>query len=110
MAVKNGDKICASIAAASIIAKVYRDSVMRKLHLVFPQYGFGKHKGYGTKLHQEAIKKYGLSKIHRTSYNLGFLMTCHPRLVYPEFTLKVHPEERNRGDRGSNSRFPLSRE
>lgn len=73
MAVKNGDKICASISAASIIAKVYRDNLMKKLHLSYPDYGFGKHKGYGTKFHQEMIKKFGFSKIHRTSYNLDFL-------------------------------------
>ena len=75
MAVKNGDKICASIAAASIVAKVWRDNLMKKLHFQYPQYGFGKHKGYGTKLHQEAIKKYGFSKIHRTSYKLDFLFS-----------------------------------
>ncbi|MCR4324790.1 MAG: ribonuclease HII [Candidatus Curtissbacteria bacterium] len=72
-AVKNGDKICASIAAASIIAKVYRDRLMKRLHFKYPLYGFGKHKGYGTPSHQEAIKKYGLSNIHRASYNLEFL-------------------------------------
>ncbi len=70
-AVKNGDKICASIAAASIIAKVHRDALMKRLHKKSPQYGFAKHKGYGTKFHREAIRKYGLSKIHRTSFNLG---------------------------------------
>lgn len=69
-AVKDGDKICASISAASIIAKVYRDNLMKKLSKKYPQYGFGKHKGYGTKRHQQAIKKYGLSKIHRRSFNL----------------------------------------
>lgn len=74
MAVKDGDKISASIAAASIVAKVHRDNLMKKLHFQYPQYGFGKHKGYGTKLHQEAIKKYGLTNIHRKSYNLGFLL------------------------------------
>lgn len=68
--IKNGDKLCASISAASIIAKVYRDELMVKLHQQFPQYGFDKHKGYGTKMHQEAIKKYGLSRIHRKSFNL----------------------------------------
>lgn len=72
-AVRNGDKICASIASASIIAKVYRDSLMKKLHYKYPAYGFGKHKGYGTKLHQQAIKTYGFTKIHRTSYNLDYL-------------------------------------
>lgn len=75
MAVKNGDKICASIAAASIIAKVYRDSLMRKLHFQYPHYGFGKHKGYGTKFHQQAIKDFGFTKIHRTSYHLDFLFS-----------------------------------
>jgi len=75
-AVKDGDTICASISAASIIAKVYRDELMQKLHKKYPQYGFDKHKGYGTKLHQDTIKKYGLSKIHRKSFNLEkFLQT-----------------------------------
>lgn len=69
-AVKDGDKICASISAASIIAKVYRDNLMKKLHKKYPRYGFAKHKGYGTKMHQEAIKKYGLSKVHRKSFDL----------------------------------------
>lgn len=68
--IKNGDKICASISAASIIAKVYRDKLMKKLHKKFPQYGFAKHKGYGTKAHQEAIRQYGLSRIHRRSFKL----------------------------------------
>lgn len=70
-AVPSGDKKCASISAASIIAKVYRDKLMKKLHQKYPQYGFAKHKGYGTKAHREALKKYGLSKIHRKSFNLG---------------------------------------
>ncbi len=72
-AIKDGDKICASIAAASIIAKVYRDNLMKKLHLSYPKYGFEKHVGYGTKFHQEAIIANGLTKIHRKSYNLDFL-------------------------------------
>lgn len=69
--IKDGDKICTSIAAASIIAKVYRDKLMKKFHRRYPQYGFGKHKGYGTKKHQEAIRKYGLSRLHRRSFDLG---------------------------------------
>lgn len=68
--VKNGDKLSVSIAAASIVAKVFRDNLMTKLDLKFPEYGFSKHKGYGTKFHQEAIKKFGLSKLHRSSFNL----------------------------------------
>ena len=66
----HGDRLSYSIAAASIIAKVYRDNLMLKLHEEFQNYSFDKNKGYGTKAHREAIKKFGLSKIHRTSFNL----------------------------------------
>jgi len=72
-AIKKGDQKCATVAAASIIAKVYRDSLMKKLSKKYPLYGFGKHKGYGTRNHQEAIKKFGFCQIHRTSYNLNYL-------------------------------------
>lgn len=65
-----GDSKSISIAAASIIAKVYRDELMEKLDLDFPEYGFSKHKGYGTKLHQDRLKQFGLSKLHRRSFNL----------------------------------------
>jgi len=68
--VKGGDKICASISAASIIAKVHRDKLMKQLHQKYPQYGFAKHKGYGTKKHREAISAHGLSKLHRKSFHL----------------------------------------
>lgn len=68
--IQGGDKLCMSVAAASIVAKVYRDDLMEKLSEKYPEYNFGKHKGYGTKEHQTAIKKYGLSEIHRTSFNL----------------------------------------
>lgn len=73
LAIKNGDQKSASIACASIIAKVYRDELMVKLHKVYPRYQLNKHKGYGTKIHQKAITKWGLSQIHRKSYNLQFL-------------------------------------
>ncbi len=73
-AVQKGDRVSASIAAASIVAKVHRDNLMKKLHFNYPQYGFAKHKGYGTKFHQNAIRNYGLSKIHRKSYSLGYLL------------------------------------
>ena len=63
-----GDRISISIAAASIVAKVYRDNLMRLKHLEYPQYGFDKHKGYGTKQHLEAIKAHGICAIHRTSF------------------------------------------
>ena len=73
LAIVKGDKKSVSIAAASIIAKVYRDSLMIKLSKTYPLYGFGKHKGYGTHLHQDAIRTYGFTEIHRASYNLKFL-------------------------------------
>ena len=66
----HGDGVCTSIAAASIIAKVYRDELMEQLDSQYPGYNFAKHKGYGTKEHQEAIKKHGLCDLHRTSFNL----------------------------------------
>lgn len=68
--VVHGDGICVSIAAASIIAKVYRDELMETLHEQYPHYNFAKHKGYGTKEHRDAIKKHGLCDLHRTSFNL----------------------------------------
>lgn len=68
--IKNGDRVCASIAAASIVAKVYRDSLMRRLSRLYPVYGFGVNKGYGTKFHQDAIKTSNLSSVHRKSFNL----------------------------------------
>lgn len=67
----HGDALAISIAAASIIAKVYRDELMVKLSDQYPDYNFAKHKGYGTKEHQDAIKKHGLSPLHRTSFNLN---------------------------------------
>ena len=63
-----GDQKVFSISVASIIAKVTRDKIMQKLHKKYPQYKFDKHKGYGTSLHFEMIKKYGSCKIHRKSF------------------------------------------
>lgn len=64
----DGDAKNFSIAAASIIAKVTRDRMMVQFHQSFPMYGFAKNKGYGTREHLEAIRKYGLSEIHRRSF------------------------------------------
>lgn len=66
--VKDGDAKSLSIAAASIIAKVYRDRLMEYFDKVYPEYGFKSNKGYGTKEHIEALKKYGVSPIHRKTY------------------------------------------
>jgi ribonuclease HII len=67
-AVVAGDRKLLSIAAASIIAKVYRDELMARMHEDYPKYKFNQHKGYGTSLHREAIKEHGLSAIHRVSF------------------------------------------
>lgn len=64
-----GDSRFASIAAASILAKVTRDRIMLDLDKTYPDYGFKSNKGYPTKLHLEAIKKYGILSCHRRSYN-----------------------------------------
>lgn len=65
-----GDQKSISIAAASIIAKVYRDTLMTQLAQTYPGYYFEKNKGYGTRAHRQAIKKHGLSRVHRKSFNL----------------------------------------
>ncbi len=68
-----GDAKCYAIAAASIVAKVTRDRIMREWDEVYPQYGFIKHKGYGTKAHMEAIKQYGLTPIHRKTFTKNII-------------------------------------
>lgn len=65
---KKGDQRSLSISAASVIAKVYRDSIMRSLHGRYPLYGFLKNKGYGTASHLTALKEYGPSPIHRLTF------------------------------------------
>ena len=65
----HGDALSASIAAASIIAKVTRDRMADKWHEKYPEYGFDHNRGYGTKSHIEAIKKYGFTPLHRKSFN-----------------------------------------
>lgn len=71
--VVSGDAKSESIAAASIIAKVTRDRMLIDYDKLYPEYGFAKHKGYGTKAHIEAIKKYGLTPIHRPSFCKKFV-------------------------------------
>lgn len=71
--VVHGDAVSESIAAASIVAKVTRDRMLIKWDEEYPEYGFAKHKGYGTKAHIEAIKKYGLCDIHRPSFCKKFV-------------------------------------
>ena len=67
-AVVGGDRLVKSISAASIIAKVTRDRLMMEMHEKYSQYGFDRHKGYGTKMHMDALQKYGPCEIHRQSF------------------------------------------
>ena len=68
-----GDANSYSIAAASILAKVTRDRIMREYDKIYPEYGFEKHKGYGTKFHIDALKTYGPSPIHRKTFIKNFV-------------------------------------
>ena len=68
-----GDAKSYSIAAASIIAKVTRDRIMRQWDELYPEYGFEKHKGYGTKMHIDAIKEYGQCPLHRKNFIKNFI-------------------------------------
>jgi ribonuclease HII len=77
-----GDMLCYSIAAASIVAKVYRDKLMQKLAARYTVYGFHRNVGYGTKKHQEAIRNFGLCPLHRTSFALK-------KFLAPSFIRKI---------------------
>ena len=82
-----GDQKYNSIAAASILAKTYRDEFMIKLHLKCPQYNWAQNKGYPTKKHKEAIAKYGISKFHRKTFNfqINSMKKKSNKLFFPLF-------------------------
>lgn len=67
-AIVGGDDLVASISAASVLAKVYRDALMERMEAVYPGYGFAQHKGYGTRRHLEALRERGATVIHRRSF------------------------------------------
>ena len=67
-AIIKGDAISASIAAASIVAKTYRDNLMREYDKIYPAYGFASHVGYGTKTHYEALRQHGACPLHRKTF------------------------------------------
>ena len=67
-AIVKGDRLCISIAAASIVAKVARDAIMAELDKSYPEYGFAGHKGYGCTAHLEALRRFGPSRVHRRSF------------------------------------------
>lgn len=75
-AVIKGDGRSLSIGAASVIAKCHRDLLMKKYHEKYPDYGFDRHKGYGTKRHVEALRAYGPCPIHRVSFEPVRSLTC----------------------------------
>jgi ribonuclease HII len=66
--IAGGDNLSASIAAASVIAKVHRDRLMRQYHSKYPQYGFDRHKGYGTAAHRAALREFGPCPLHRMTF------------------------------------------
>ena len=70
-AIVRGDQTCASIAAASIVAKVHRDAMMRDFGTQYPGYGFESHKGYGTRVHAEALRRLGATPLHRATFLHG---------------------------------------
>ncbi|RJP64948.1 MAG: ribonuclease HII, partial [Comamonadaceae bacterium] len=67
-AIVSGDALVPAISAASILAKVTRDRLLCELHLLHPEYGFDRHKGYGTAQHMQALKKHGALAVHRRSF------------------------------------------
>jgi ribonuclease HII len=81
LSMRKGDETCASVAAASIVAKVTRDRIMDRYHRRFPQYGFDSHRGYGTPGHRAAIARWGPSPIHRMSFR-GMLLYEDERETY----------------------------
>lgn len=84
-----GDGIYASIAAASILAKTYRDDYMKELHKKFPRYNWIQNKGYATREHQLALDQYGPCKFHRKSFRLDYTM---PELFKETLTLETNIE------------------
>ncbi len=71
--IKSGDQKSISIAAASIVAKTWRDKLMKNYSTIYPMYGLEKNKGYGTREHRDAIIKFGITKIHRKSFLINLL-------------------------------------
>jgi len=91
LSIKKGDVITASVAAASVIAKVTRDRIMDRYHRRFPQYGFDHHRGYGTASHRAAIARYGPCPIHRMSFK-GMTLYVDDRATYERLYARGGPE------------------
>ena len=82
-AIIRGDSCCASIAAASVVAKTYRDALMRELHLEYPHYGFDSHVGYGARAHLAALRAHGPCPIHRRTFRGVVIDSEQPAAVEP---------------------------
>jgi ribonuclease HII len=80
LSIKKGDAVTASVAAASVVAKVTRDRIMERYHRRYPDYGFDRHRGYGTASHRAAIARFGPSPIHRMSFKGMDLYATDPDL------------------------------
>ena len=91
LAIKKGDVVTASVAAASVIAKVTRDRMMDRYHRRFPQYGFDHHRGYGTPAHRAAIAEHGPCPIHRMSFK-GMTLYLEDRATYERLYRRAVPE------------------
>lgn len=90
LSIKKGDAVTLSVAAASVIAKVTRDRIMDRYHRRFPEYGFDRHRGYGTASHRAAIAEYGPSQIHRLSFK-GMTLYEEDRALYERLYRRERP-------------------
>jgi ribonuclease HII len=88
LSIKKGDAITVSVAAASVVAKVTRDRMMDRYHRRFPQYGFDRHRGYGTASHRAAIAQFGPCPIHRLSFK-GLTLYAEDRALYERLYLRT---------------------
>src|SRR5712691_4028473 len=89
LSIKKGDVVTASVAAASVVAKVTRDRMMDRYHRRYPRYGFDRHRGYGTPSHRAAIARYGPCAIHRMSFK-GMGLYMEDRETYVRLYRKDH--------------------
>lgn len=99
--VVKGDALCLGIAAASILAKVERDAIMQDLDILYPQYGFARHKGYPTEAHVTALREHGPSPVHRRSFTVKSLST-QPGVFPDEGPTAARPRRRGNRDAASD--------
>ena len=107
--VVHGDALCASIAAASIVAKVHRDGLLSDLARRFPAYGFEHHKGYGTSEHWDALRRYGPCPEHRLTFEGVISGTPHPETASAGPAARGRAAPSRRGGHGRAGRtVPLA--